>query len=385
MDLDFLHHLKDTNGLSKEQFEKIIQETRLTGESFLSAINKFGIIQEEEIIPVYAEYISFPFVLLKGLTIDDSVLNLIPAKYAFYYKVIPFKEKDGFLYVALTDPNNVSKLDELRLLVGYKLKPHLCGEKDIIDSLKEYYGVGAETVQSISENEEISRLDVPEKRGITIDEGEEASIIKFVNQILYEAYKDRATDIHIEPFEDELKIRYRIDGVLFDVSVPQYIKKLQESIISRIKVIAGMNIAEKRLPQDGRIELKIKDAVLDLRVSTLPTPYGETVSIRLLTERGKLFDLDLLGFSERDMTLLEKIISKPHGIVLLTGPTGSGKTTTLYSFLRKLNKEEIKILTIEDPIEYQLKGISQMQVQPQIGFSFVNALRFMLRHDPDIM
>jgi type II secretory ATPase GspE/PulE/Tfp pilus assembly ATPase PilB-like protein len=217
-----------------------------------------------------------------------------------------------------------------------------------------------------------------------IESAEDASIINFVNQVLLEAYRDRATDVHIEPFEDELMVRYRIDGVLHETKVPQAIKNFQSAIISRIKIMANLNIAERRLPQDGRIRIKIGDDKVDLRVSIMPTPFGESVMIRILSSN-ILWGMESLGLLKPDLEILEKVIKKPHGIIFVTGPTGSGKTTTLYAALSKINDKDKKIITIEDPIEYQLKGIMQMQVQPKIGFTFANALRSMLRHDPDVM
>jgi len=218
----------------------------------------------------------------------------------------------------------------------------------------------------------------------TEDLAEDASIIKFVNQILQQAYYDRATDIHIEPFENDLIVRYRIDGILYDATIPPTIKYFESAIISRIKIMANLNIAERRLPQDGRINIKVGNDDLDLRVSILPTPYGESVVIRLLTNK-MLYSLKELGLSQSDLTILEEMIKKPHGIILVTGPTGSGKTTTLYACLSKINNKELKILTIEDPIEYHLNGITQIQVHPKIGLTFAAGLRSMLRHDPDVM
>jgi len=217
-----------------------------------------------------------------------------------------------------------------------------------------------------------------------VQSADDASIIKFVNQILHEAFKDRATDIHIEPYEDELKIRYRIDGILYDTKVPPNIKNFQSAIISRIKIMANLDIAERRLPQDGRIKIKIEEDHIDLRVSIVPTPFGEAVVIRLLS--GDIFyGLENLGLLKRDLNVFEKLIKLPHGIIFVTGPTGSGKTTTLYAALSNINDKEKKILTIEDPIEYQLKGVTQIQVFPKIGLTFANGLKTMLRHDPDIM
>ena len=213
----------------------------------------------------------------------------------------------------------------------------------------------------------------------------EASVVKFVNQILLEAFQERATDIHIEPFEDELRIRYRIDGILYDVSIPPNVRQFRSAIVSRIKIMANLNITEKRLPQDGRIKVRVGENELDLRISILPTQFGEAVDIRLLSRRDMFLGLEKLGLLTSDMKILESMIKKPHGIILVTGPTGSGKTTSLYACLSKINDSEKKIITIEDPIEYQLRGIAQIQIFPKIGLTFSRGLRSMLRHDPDIM
>jgi len=216
------------------------------------------------------------------------------------------------------------------------------------------------------------------------DMARDASIIKFVNQLFLQAYKDRATDVHIEPYEDEMKVRFRVDGVLYETAIPPSIKHFQSAIISRIKIMANLNIAEKRLPQDGRMRIKVAGDELDLRVSILPTPYGESVDIRLLSTDIR-FGLENLGLLKKDLELMTEMIKKPHGIIFVTGPTGSGKTTTLYACLSRINAAEKKIITIEDPIEYQMKGITQIQVLPKIGLTFAQGLRSMLRHDPDIM
>jgi type II secretory ATPase GspE/PulE/Tfp pilus assembly ATPase PilB-like protein len=213
---------------------------------------------------------------------------------------------------------------------------------------------------------------------------EDASIIKFVNQILQEAIADRATDIHLEPFHDELRTRFRIDGILYDIHIPETIKYFHPAIVSRIKIMAGLNIAERRLPQDGRIKIKLGEQELDLRVSVIPTVFGESVQIRVLSQSAFL-ELEKLGLSPEDLKVIEGVITKPHGVIFVTGPTGSGKSTTLYASLARINSNAVKIITIEDPVEYQLRGVNQIQVNPQIGFTFATALRHMLRHDPDVM
>src|SRR5213076_386112 len=256
--------------------------------------------------------------------------------------------------------------------------------KDEIEkAMKKYYGVGAETLDELAQDEPIELL-VGEDKEIT-EGDQEASVIKFVNQIIWEAYKDRSTDIHFEPAEDELRIRYRIDGILHQTPMPPQLKRFQAAIISRIKVMSGMNIAEKRLPQDGRINVRIKGEEIDIRVSTVPTVYGESVSLRLLT-RGKIFlSLDKLGFAPIEEHAIREIIIKPHGIFLVTGPTGSGKSTSLYAFLSTINSVHKRIITIEEPVEYELKGINQIAVRPDIGLTFAMGLRHILRQDPNVI
>ena len=271
----------------------------------------------------------------------------------------------------------------LLLPVYFKeIKIVLAPPEDISSAIKKHYGIGAETIEKMAP----SAQEEPafEQGQDLVKSAEDASIIKFVNQILLEAYQRRATDIHIEPYADELCVRYRIDGILYDTKIPKNIKNFQAAIISRVKIMSSLNIAERRLPQDGRIKVKISGAEIDLRVSILPTPFGESVVIRLLSTN-VLYGLKNLGFLKKDQVLFESLIRKPHGIIFVTGPTGSGKTTTLYASLSTINDKEKKILTIEDPIEYQLKGITQMQVHPKIGLNFSHGLRTMLRHDPDVM
>jgi len=250
-----------------------------------------------------------------------------------------------------------------------------------------YYGVGADTLEKmmtetpgVQEEMKLSLHDTKDIEELT----EDASIINFVNQILLQAYKDRATDIHIEPYEGELKVRYRIDGILYDTTIPPTIKHFQSAIVSRIKIMSELNIAERRLPQDGRIKVKVRNEELDLRVSVLPTAHGESVDIRILPT-SMLFGLKRLGLLKQDLDLIENVITRPHGIIFVTGPTGSGKTTTLYACLNKLNTKDKKTITIEDPVEYRMDGITQIQVLPKIGLDFAAGLRSMLRHDPDIM
>ncbi len=323
---------------------------------------------------------------LKDKNIEPSVIQKVPAKFASHYKIIPIEYKDSVLTVAMTDPMDIRILDDLKLLLGVEVKGALASELEIMDAIRKYYGVGAETLERIiAQKSPVEKLEMKGEKAEDLGAlAEEASIVKFVNQILSEAIKDRATDIHLERFQNDLRTRFRIDGVLYDINIPDTIKYFHPAIVSRIKIMASLNIAEHRLAQDGRIKIKVNDEELDLRVSILPTAFGESVHIRMLSSRFFL-ELEKLGLLSEDLKIIEEVIKKPHGIIFVTGPTGSGKSTTLYACLGRINSGEIKIITIEDPIEYQLRGVNQLQVNPLIGFNFANALRHMLRHDPDVM
>jgi type II secretion system protein E len=347
---------------------------------------KYGYINEDKLYEVLSEQFDTEYVRINHLVIPHTTIEQIPAKFATHYKLVPIKFENNVLTVAMANPLDIHTLDDLKLLLKKDIKTVLANENDIIDAIKKYYGVGAETIEKITP--EAARGPAPSIQSQVAEDivksAEDASIIKFVNQILLEAYKSRATDIHIEPYGDELKIRYRIDGILYDTKVPPNIKSFQPAIISRIKIMSNLDIAERRLPQDGRIKIKITNDLVDLRVSIVPTPFGEAVVIRLLSTN-VFYGLGNLGLLKSDLVIFEELIKRPHGIIFVTGPTGSGKTTTLYAALSKINDKKKKILTIEDPIEYQMKGITQIQVHPKIGLNFSNGLRTMLRHDPDIM
>ncbi len=374
--------------LTEAQVQAVLQKQAAEGGLFCQKAVDMGFCVEEAVLPLLAEELKIPHVSLRDRKIAPEVIAKVPAKLAHHYLIIPLELAEGTLTVAMNDPTDTHRLDEIQMMLGARVEPQLASKKDIREALKRYYGIGAETVESMmreTEDSGLPALDTSAEAQNIETLAEDASIIKFVNQILREAYNDRATDIHVEPYEDELKIRYRIDGILYDAAIPPNIRHFQAAIVSRIKIMAHLNIAERRLPQDGRIKIKIGDEEMDLRVSILPTPYGESVVIRLLSGAARFFGLDKLGLDTAHLKALRRIITKPHGIVLLTGPTGSGKTTTLYAFLTELNKADNKIITIEDPIEYQIKGITQIQVHPKIDLTFSRGLRSMLRHDPDIM
>ena len=369
-----------------EKWRECVEEHKKTGASLVKILVSKGLTSEDNLLKTLSQYFNIPYLRIKAEDIDSSLAEKIPAKIVTHYDFMPLKIQDNVLQIAVNDPLDIVTLDEIKLFLNQEVKPVIATQKDILDAIKEFYGLGAETLEAMAVETpggfEILRS---EKKEDIKDESIDPSVIKFLNQVLSDAIKQRATDIHFEPFEDDLRIRYRIDGVLYEVPCPPTIKHFQSSIASRIKVMASLDIAEKRRPQDGRIDIKMGEEFFDLRVSIMPTPFGESIGIRLLPRSSPIIGLESLGLVSHDLVILEQMIARPHGIILVTGPTGSGKTTTLYSCLSKINSAERKILTIEDPIEYQLKGITQMQVEPKIDFTFANALRSMLRHDPDVM
>jgi len=354
-----------------------------SGESFPAFVARERGLSEEALLRRLAQTLGWPFLELSRANIPPEARKGLSTKVAFQYTVMPVQLNDGLLQVAVSNPFDTAMLNAVQFDARQPVQFALATRNDIEKTLKKYYGVGAETLDEMAEDEPIELL-VSEDKEIT-EGDQEASVIKFVNQVIWEAYKNRATDIHFEPAEDELRIRNRIDGILHQIPMPPQLKRFQSAIISRIKVMSGMNIAEKRLPQDGRINVRIQGEEIDIRVSTVPTVYGESVSLRLLT-RGKIFlSLDKLGFSPRDEALIRELIVKPHGIFLVTGPTGSGKSTSLYAFLSTINSVHKRIITIEEPVEYELKGINQIAVRPEIGLTFAVGLRHILRQDPNVI
>jgi general secretion pathway protein E len=352
-------------------------------EPMLSFLSRECGLSEELFLQQLALALGWPYLDLPRVTVPSEARQKISTKVAFQYFVLPTRFENGALEVAASNPFDTAMLNAVQFDAQCPVQFGLAPKLEIEKALKKYYGVGAETLDELAEDEPIELL-VGEDKEIT-EGDQEASVIKFVNQIVWEAYKDRATDIHFEPAEDELRIRYRIDGILHQTPMPPQLKRYQAALISRVKVMSGMNIAEKRLPQDGRINVRIKGEEIDIRVSTVPTVYGESVSLRLLT-RGKIFlSLDKLGFAPKDEAAIREIIVKPHGIMLVTGPTGSGKSTSLYAFLSTINSVHKRIITIEEPVEYELKGINQIAVRSDIGLSFAVGLRHILRQDPNVI
>jgi general secretion pathway protein E len=315
------------------------------------------------------------------------VLEGISSRFIRENQAIPLEFKNNILKVAMAHPEDRATIDALRVATSAEVQACATDERALNDYITRFYGQETQNINRIIEDIGDTGLEFlredEEDIGHLKDLASEAPIIKLVNMIITRAVESRASDVHIEPFEDELKVRYRIDGVLHDIETLP--KKLQPAILSRIKIMAKLNIAEKRLPQDGRIKLIVSEKEIDLRVSSIPVLYGEGVVMRILHKEGITIDLDLLGFLPETLSAFNRLIQKPNGIVLVTGPTGSGKTTTLYGALDKINSPDKKIITVEDPIEYQLKGVNQIQVKPQIGLNFANTLRHIVRHDPDII
>ena len=354
-----------------------------SAEPLLTFIARERGVGEDAFMQRLAAVLGWPHLDLGKLTVEDEVRNKLTTKIAFQYSVLPVAITNGVLQVAASDPFDAAMMSAVRFDAKMPVTFALATRTEIEKALKKYYGVGAETLDEMGESDAME-LDIATDKEIT-EGDQEASVIKFVNQIIWEAFKNRATDIHFEPQEDELRIRNRIDGILHLIPLPPQLKRFQAAIISRIKVMSGMNISEKRLPQDGRINVRIKGEEIDIRVSTVPTVYGESVSLRLLT-RGKIFlSLDKLGFAPQDEAMIREIIVKPHGIFLVTGPTGSGKSTSLYAFLSAINSVHKRIITVEEPVEYELKGINQIAVRPEIGLTFAMGLRHILRQDPNVI
>ena len=321
--------------------------------------------------------------------VDRSALGALPSRFVFKYQILPLGHGEkGFRLATFDVFNSAARRMAAQLLPGRKIEWLLVPRSQLIRSIKALYGVGAETFEEILQATNRS-LDSGEERFEAMDldaDDPEASVVKFVNQIIREAISERATDIHVEPLENDLRIRYRIDGILHEVAVPPQLRLLQSAIISRLKVMAHMDIAEKRLPQDGRINLsRGAEANIDVRVSTIPTVNGESISLRLLTRSDQQFGFERLDLSQRQTTIVRSLLAQPNGIVLVTGPTGSGKSTSLYSFLSSINSVQRRIITIEEPVEYRLAGVSQIDVKPEIGLTFAQGLRHILRQDPNVI
>ena len=378
--------LEATGLFTPSQIEELSIKQRENDGVLTATVAALEYAREDVFLPALAKAMQIPYVKVGDKPIAGEILEKVPTKAIFQYNVIPVGIENGTLRVATSEPFRPGLADSLRLASGLRVKFALSPAADIEKAAKKFYGVGADTLDRLIAD---NQIDLDQDSGTSIGDlsnlDQEASVVKFVNQIIWECHHDRGTDIHIEPMENDLRIRYRIDGVLHPTPLPPQMKRFQSAIISRIKVMAGMDIAEKRLPQDGRISLRVKGEEIDVRVSTMPTVYGESVSLRLLMRSSGMYGMDKLGLFKDDEDILHRLIRRPHGILLVTGPTGSGKSTSLYAWLHTINSVDKRILTVEDPIEYEMAGINQIQMKPEIGLTFAVGLRHILRQDPDVI
>jgi general secretion pathway protein E len=378
--------LLETSSLTEEQLEQALAVQRERGIKLGDALIQLKLLRTEDILKALSVQLGFPYEnRIDVESIATDLIGQLPINYAKQNEVLPLKRENGFVHVAIADPTNFYALDDLRMLFGCDIKPIIASSYEIVNAINSVYnrasGSSEESIGELDEGSEIAD-DFNEPVDL-LDADDEAPIIRLVNSLLFRAVKQKASDIHVEPFEREVKVRFRINGILYDIVSPP--KRAQSAIISRVKIMSQLNIAEKRIPQDGRIRIKIAGKDIDIRVSTIPTAHGESVVMRLLDASAVLLDLDSLGFSPDNLDKFKGLLGHHNGIILVTGPTGSGKTTTLYSALSKLNTDEVKIITVEDPVEYQLSGVNQMQVNPKIELTFASGLRAFLRQDPDII
>ena len=383
--------------ITSDQLRQALDHQKSTGVRLGTSLMKLGFITDDEITGVLSRQYGVPSINLKYYEVDASVIKLIPQDTAVRYQIVPLSRVGSTLTIAMTDPTNVFAMDDIKFMTGFNVEPVVASETAFAEAISKFYGE-AESVEELSkvikdltgdENADLELAAEEQETNLAELEraAEEAPIIKLVNLILTDAVKRGASDIHIEPYEKEVRVRFRIDGILQAVMAPPM--KLRDAIISRVKIMAKLDISEKRLPQDGRIMIKyrkngrIKD--LDFRVSTIPTLFGEKIVMRLLDKENLRLDMTKLGFEQESLTKFENAILRPYGMVLVTGPTGSGKTNTLYSSISRLNTIETNIMTAEDPVEFQLAGVNQVQMKDQIGLNFATALRAFLRQDPNII
>ena len=375
------------DGLLDEAAARRVRASLAEGRPLEEAVLSADGVTEEKLLRFLAQAFDVPYLDLDKLELTRDFLRTFPARLLIEHRLLPVEEKDGIVLVATSRICDPTGIDELALACGRDVRLAAAPSSEIDRCIKRFLGVGADTLQSMEQQAgDIQVIDAESDDDLDLSSAaQDASIIKFVNQILTEAIESRATDVHIEPFEDQLRVRYRIDGVLVEANIPNSVRRYHAAIVSRLKILAHLDIAEKRLPQDGRIKLKIAGREIDVRVSIIPMVHGEAVVMRLLHRTDTMIGPDHLGMAERDLKAFERLLDLPHGIILVTGPTGSGKTTTLYAGLSKINDIERKIITIEDPVEYQLKGINQIQVSAKTGLTFAMGLRSILRHDPDVV
>ena len=382
--------------IDQEQLQEALNAQKQSGEKLGYVLVQLGYVKEDEITQLLSEQYGVPSINLRHFEIDESVIELIPSEVAQKYLVVPVNRTGATLTIAMADPTNVFAMDDIKFMTGYNVEPVVASEIAIREAIEKYYGsahslelkkvmdeMAEQEADALEVLEEEEELDTSALEAAT----EEAPVVKLVNIVLTDSIKKIASDIHVEPYEKDLRVRFRIDGVLYEIMHPPM--KLKDAIISRLKIMAKLDISEKRLPQDGRIKVKIKlqgkIKEMDYRVSVLPTLFGEKIVMRLLDKENLVLDMTRLGFEPESLAKFERQILKPYGMVLVTGPTGSGKTNTLYSAISRVNTPETNIMTAEDPVEFNLPGINQVQMKEQIGLNFATSLRAFLRQDPNII
>jgi len=374
--------------INETQLSEALVKCKKTGEIFGKVIRELGYVTEEQLLLALSKQFDVPYYpSLRDVDIPESVIKAIPVKFVWHYKFMPLAIQNNVLTLAISDPLEIWSTEDIKLLLGYGTDVVLAPSGEILEAIHKYYGVGAETVQRILEGKEPAK----EKEGLTDSKVEDieqtaggASVIKLVDQIFMSAIKAKATDIHLETYSERVKIRCRVDGILYDLALPAEIKQLYSAMVSRIKIISGLDVVEKRVPQDGRVKIKFHGSEIDLRISVIPVTRGENIVIRILPSE-MVYDINELGFLKDDLEKVKTIIHMPIGVIFLAGPTGSGKTTTLYTCLNEIKSLDTKIITIEDPMEYEMDDIMQIQIAPKVGLTFASALRSILRHDPDII
>lgn len=372
--------------ISADKLNNAFELSQQTGKPLFTVLIENGFADECAVLEILAEQYGLRFIKPGEMMVDEQAVKSVSAKVASHYAVIPLKREAGTLTIAVSNPMDMTAAEDIEANLGLHVERVVACKADILNALRKYYGVGADTVEKLlSESQDHDAdIEIKEESHDLEKLAEDASVVRLVNQLLQESINDRATDIHFEAYRDGISVRRRIDGILYDSKVPRNMNLLYPSIVSRLKLMSGLNIVERRLPQDGRARVTIGRKEYDLRVSVVPAVHGEDIVVRILPS-SMLLNLEELGFSREYLDTWHKFIAQPHGIIFVTGPTGSGKSTTLYACLSRLNTRDRKIITIEDPVEYELKGITQTQVNPKIGLTFANALRSMLRHDPDVM
>ena len=378
--------LVDTGRLTEEQIQESLSERQVNNKTLLEWLLEKEIMNADDINAAIADYLGVEYVKISEIVINHDLLKKIDPGTAQQYEVFPISEEEGIFKVALTDPTNLKALDDLSVFLNMPVEAFLADETELREAINQYYGASEETLEEMFagvEDMEFVKGEGGVDPAAAAEAANDAPIIKYVNSVLQKALKDRASDIHFEPFEKEFRVRFRIDGECRQEASPP--KKLQGAILSRLKIMSGMDIAERRVPQDGRIKMKMMGKEIDFRVSALPCIHGESFVLRLLDKASVSLGLEQVGFIGDNKKQFDEIIRKPNGILLVTGPTGSGKTTTLYSALNDINKPDRKLMTIENPVEYMLEGINQVQIHHEIGFDFALGLRAMLRQSPDVI